>query len=130
MDKYVVQRFSRTDQGTFGAFLFNDIPICLTLERPWKDNRVGESCITTGIYDCVPHSGERFKGVWELTGVVGRTNILIHKGNTIKDTTGCILVGTRFYNFNGIPGLAESAAALMKLKTYLPQNFKLEVKNP
>lgn len=49
--------------------------------------------IPAGVYKCVPHDGPHWQGVWEITGVPGRSAILIHAGNTDVDTRGCILVG-------------------------------------
>lgn len=65
-----------------------------TLEDLWKGNQRRVSCIPQGEYQAGPHSGPRFKDVWELKAVQGRSAILIHAGNTEDDTEGCILVGT------------------------------------
>ncbi|OAE37632.1 DUF5675 family protein [Agrobacterium tumefaciens] len=69
-----------------------------TLEDEWRNNARGSSAIPVGTYRCVPHGWEpnspvKFKRVWHLLGVPGRDAILIHAGNTHKDTLGCILPG-------------------------------------
>lgn len=65
-----------------------------TLELPWLENKKAVSCIPVGEYLMVWGWSPRFKKNFWRIGVPGRTGILIHKGNTLKDTSGCILVGT------------------------------------
>ena len=82
-----------------------------TVERPWlptKDHLGGTnqlSCIPDGDYDVKPYSSPKFTNVWCLinpgldvyynvpAGKRGRSRILIHVGNTVKDVIGCIAVG-------------------------------------
>lgn len=75
-----------------------DIGKLHTLEHRWRNNAPQVSCIPAGTYTFVPHgwepsSGKKFKRVWRLENVPGRDAILIHAGNTVHDTEGCILVG-------------------------------------
>lgn len=73
------------------------LPTIFTLEDALPTNKGGASCIPAGTYLCKPHGwkGEvvRFTRVWEITGVMGHSAVLIHWGNTIKDTKLCVLVG-------------------------------------
>lgn len=125
---YRLTRTSYTPQGTFGVLHdLNGLPLCLTLEEPWKDNERKISCIPTGVYRCVPHTGGKFKNVWRLENVKGRDAILIHAGNTLKDTEGCILVGARFGSLNGKPAVLDSVNALNHLRQELPKEFDLEI---
>lgn len=116
--------------GTLGTLNLAGKTLCYTLEEPWRNNAPGnpnaetESCIPEGRYYCVPHNGAQFKNVWRLLNVPGREAILIHAGNTLKDTEGCILVGMR----PAPNGVAESQAALSMLRRELPAEFWLEVK--
>lgn len=64
-----------------------------TLENPWLDNQKHISCIPDGTYSVVPHNGFKHKDVWRLQGVDGRYSILIHVGNRVSQTKGCILIG-------------------------------------
>ena len=74
--------------------------LCDTLEPKWRDyahgaNKVkGKSAIPEGRYPVVITYSTKFK-MWLplLIGVLNFIGILIHAGNTVKDTKGCILVG-------------------------------------
>lgn len=109
--------------GTHGQMSLDGEILCFTLEEPWRDNQKKISCIPKGIYQCVPHNGAHFKNVWHVTGVQNRDAILIHAGNTLADTEGCILVG----QVRTEGGVGQSQAALKKLREILPDNFALEV---
>jgi len=112
MRKALLSRVSYTDSGTFGVLLGDKgIPILLTLENPWLANEPFISCIPVGLYECKPVDSPKFGLTWEVTNVHGRTNILFHRGNTEPDTSGCILVGNRFGDLNGIPAVLESGQA-------------------
>lgn len=76
--------------------LDGDKPLCLTLEDPWRNNRVGESCVPAGLYHCYRYPSRNFGFTFVLRNVPGRTGILFHWGNTQADTRGCILVGRAF----------------------------------
>lgn len=98
--------------------------LCYTIERPWLNNAHNISCIPTGTYACTPHvksnNGQR---CWEVTGVPDRTGILIHTGNVMGDSEGCIIVGL----LADATGVAESELALYKLQNLLQDNFTLEI---
>jgi hypothetical protein len=92
--------------ATMGVMSVDGQHLAYTLELPWKNNQVRRSCIPKGEYQIkfrdygVYHERykRRFKnhndGVLEIVGVPNRSAILIHCGNTVKDTLGCVLVGT------------------------------------
>lgn len=119
----VLKRIAENEHGTFGVLLRDSSPLCLTLERPWNDNKEDSSCIPLGTYLCIPHSGEKFQNVWEVTDVPNRESILIHAGNSIDDTHGCILVGGLFMPY----GVGLSKVALEDLRKKLPANFSLTI---
>ncbi len=134
--RITLRRITQSNFGTFGMLLDEDgEPLCFTCEEPWKGNAPRVSCIPPGPnspsarYECGPHDTERFPGVWAVTGVPGRTAILIHAGNTIKDTQGCILVGTSFLRNPdySVYGVADSRRALNRLRDLLPDYFTLTV---
>ena len=84
-----------TEDGVFGRLAVAGLDL-YTLEDDWRENAPGQSCIPAGSYTLrrtiyVKHNYETF----EVTGVPGRSRILIHPGNTEEDTMGCILLGLR-----------------------------------
>ena len=82
-----------------------------TLECPWRENQVFTSCCPDGSYPLVAFDSADHPGCWVVTPVPGRTGILIHVGNKVEDTQGCILIGqTQEPGFVG-----NSRAALRQL---------------
>lgn len=125
LEKFRLVRFCEGDYGIFGAMSRGGIPLCVTLEKQWRDNARNISCIPSGIYSCAPHNGAKYKNVWRLDNVPGRDGILIHAGNFESETQGCILVGSGFLS----RGISNSQAALDKLRLILPKTFQLEIIN-
>jgi len=102
-------RVSQIEDGTFGVLLdYNNIPFALTLERPWKDNKKGESCIIWGTYICQRIQSPKFGNTFQVLDVPGRSEILFHKGNLKDDSHGCILVGEQFEPLEGRNGIIAS----------------------
>lgn len=96
-----------------------------TLENPQRSTTV-DSRIPAGTYQCGPYSSPKFPNVWEITKVPERTAILIHAGNTEKDTTGCVLVGLSATNKQ----IGSSRDAMAYLEKFLGKNnFVLEIKD-
>jgi hypothetical protein len=124
-----LRRLSFSPYGILGELQMHGRTLCYTLEDPDNNNLVGNSCIPEGTYICVPHNGTRYKNVWRLESVPGRTAILIHQGNTLNDTRGCILVGRRAGTLRGLPAVLESRAALEDLRKTLPKTFNLTIRS-
>ena len=84
-------------KSTIGELFINGERICDTLENPWVDNQRNISCIPEGVYPVrlrLPReSGTRDYLHLLVQEVPNRDWILFHRGNTAKDTSGCILVG-------------------------------------
>ena len=80
---------------------------CCTLELLWAENENRESCIPPGpgegaiTYTAERHESPRYGECLWLPGVRGRSEILIHAGNYVSDTLGCILVGAQFTDLDG-----------------------------
>jgi hypothetical protein len=72
--------------------------------------------IPPGVYTCKPFSGPKFKGVYEICDVPGRTAILFHQGNAPKDSEGCVLVGLTASWVEGQPFIGASRLAFDCLK--------------
>ena len=86
-----------TDESTIGELFLNGERFCDTLELPYRDNQRSVSCIPTGSYIVrmryTRESATRDYLHLLVQEVKDRSYILFHKGNTAKDTRGCILVG-------------------------------------
>lgn len=96
--KLMLVRDSFSSSSTDGVLFVDSRPFCNTLEpAQGKKVKYGRGCcIAPGIYSIDFHYSPKFgKYMLTLCGVRGRSGILIHSGNTPKDTSGCILVGKR-----------------------------------
>lgn len=120
MDFHVVRDHLEREGPTMGYLTAGSLTF-RTLERPWLDNERATSCIPPGTYQCKLLWSNHFgRNMPHLLDVPDRAEIMIHNGNTVKDTTGCIIVGT----FETIPGrLAGSTSALIRFESWL--NYEL-----
>ncbi len=123
-----LKTFKSDDYGTFGQLFLEDEQLCYTVELPWKDNHHETSCIPAGIYECIPHSSDKFPNTWEITGVPDRSAILIHSANTIQDLRGCVGVGNRLGFVNDLPAVLNSKKTLDMLRSTLDDYFTLTIK--
>lgn len=111
-----IKRIAHRDDGTFGVLLADGAPFAVTLERPWRDNRRGESCIPVGEYTCVRVNSPKFGSTWMVRDVPGRSEILFHAGNTFADSHGCILVAEKFATWaDGSTSIADSKLGMADL---------------
>lgn len=94
-----VKRLYKKDTYTIGVLMVDDEKFSDTLEDKVRDLKsekkvYGETAIPAGKYKVVMSMSSKFKRVMPyLENVPQFTGIMIHPGNTIKDTLGCILVG-------------------------------------
>lgn len=104
------------EKATLGElFLDNDVyRQCYTLEDVVREEKIpGETAIPAGTYQIILAYSQRFLRVMpRLLNVPEYESILIHSGNTDKDTRGCILVGRIIVNANFI---GESRVAFNEL---------------
>jgi hypothetical protein len=119
--RVVLQRQKPEAYGTFGQMFRDGRQLCVTCEPAVP--------IPAGTYTCVPHNGPKFQNVWELQGVPGHTAILIHNGNTVDDTLGCILVGSTFGRVDGRFAVVDSRATLDAIRATLPPTFTLDIRD-
>jgi hypothetical protein len=130
LGKYILVREPSTSDGTLGEIFSPDgSHLCYTMELPWENNEPEKSCIPLGTYICVPHNSFDHPGTWELLDVPGRSEILIHTGNTDDDSLGCILVGRAVGTLNGKPGVLMSAIAFHVMKQEVPSTFELQIED-
>jgi hypothetical protein len=133
MQTLILRRTTYSDAGTVGYLYRGRIPVCYTLELPWRDNAPGISCIPPGSYRGeyeregtevdteapyqVRHlersASGKYLDVYHVIDVPGRSGILIHRGNFAGDRTlgmrsdvlGCILPGRRIGRLPVVGGL-------------------------
>lgn len=112
-------RLVSNQKGTFGVLLAEidgvELPFALTLERPWAGNARGVSCIPDGDYTCRRVQSPKFGNTFEVTNVVGRSEILLHTGNIDEDSHGCIIIGDAFDPVLGSYGVVSSKHAFAEL---------------
>jgi hypothetical protein len=78
-------------KGTNGSLLAEGSLLCFTIELPWIHNEPQHSCIPEGVYGLVKRYSPKFRWHLHLTGVPGRSLILIHPANdALKELRGCI----------------------------------------
>ena len=124
-------RSYKTDEVTLGMLQVAGVkhPPIFTLENPWKLNKIDISCIPTGMYLCKPYTSSKYPDVYELQKVTDRSKILIHSGNTEKDTSGCILLGLSAGELNSSPAVLNSRGALKLFRSILgKQDFLIDIK--
>ena len=123
--KWKIVRFenSNPEGATFGVFFIDDIPRFTTLELPWKENAHNISCIPEGAYTCKEVTDIKTTGgllisrTFQVQDVPNRDGILIHVGNSTKDTHGCILIGDGYsgIGWEGITNSRDAFRAFMAL---------------
>ena len=82
--------------GTFGVLKLNGRAFCVTLERPWLNNKPFVSCIPCGCYLMSRVKSDKYGWTYEVLDVEGRTLIRFHWGNWYTDSKGCVLVGQSY----------------------------------
>ena len=93
----LILRDTFTDKSTIGELFLNSEFMCDTLENPYINNERNISCIPEGEYKVrirvARESATRDYLHLLVQDVPNRDHILFHRGNSSKDTRGCILVG-------------------------------------
>jgi len=122
-----------TDNSTIGELFVNGERMCDTLELPWKNNEKSISCIPAGEYSVrlrpARQSATRDYLHLLVENVPDRSYILFHRGNTAKDSRGCILVGQGSQQ-DIVHNSTLAMNLLMKEILYLGgENIKLIIKN-
>lgn len=129
MDTMRLSRFAYSKDFTLGFMRWGS-EFCYTVEDAWADNQRMISCIPDGDYIVRPR--RYYKGgyeAWEITDVPGRDHILIHRGNTADNVTGCIVVGETLGVLGGKIAVEDSRSAFRRLeRTYLGRTFTLSIR--
>jgi uncharacterized protein DUF5675 len=136
-------RTRSTDQGTPGILLrASGSLLAHTLELPWRENRQRASSIPPGLpppgeYLCRRRRSPHFGPVYEVTGVPGRSSILIHTGNFGGDVAkgflthvlGCIILGLYAGRLQGqLAVMVSRPAVTVLMREFNGAPFTLEVR--
>lgn len=121
--KLTLKRKTEIKDTVLGELYIDDKFFCYTLEDKIRDVKIKHhTCISPGEYKIALTMSQRFKTILPLLlNVPNFEGIRIHAGNTIEDTSGCILVGTAIKGNT----LLHSKVALQELIN----KFKMAVKN-
>jgi hypothetical protein len=125
-----LNRYYQDKNVTLGVMSICDEMPIYTLELPWRNNDTNVSCIPAGNYSCASYSSPKYPSAYEILNVKDRTKVLIHIGNYLGDTKGCVLPGLGVNLSNvGSPMVTHSASAFQKLKEIVgDKGFKLIIR--
>ena len=87
-------RLEESKNGTIGVLKINKQVFCFTLEPSDRENISNVSSIPAQQYLLTPYVSAKHPDTYQVIDVPGRTLILIHAGNIVDHTAGCILVGS------------------------------------
>ena len=134
--KIEVKRVAKKSTYTIGRMYIEGKYFCDTLED--KDRLLtqntplstimsvkmpGSTAIPTGTYKVIVNMSPKFKrNLPRLIDVPGFEGILIHRGNTDKDSAGCILVGE-----NKVVGKVINSTVYEKKLVNILQNTKEDI---
>lgn len=99
--------------GTFGVMIgmSDQMILCVTLEKNWRNNEQNISCIPPGLYHCEWNPKQ---GVFEVLDVPGRTEIQIEGFNYESESLGCIGVATTLT----YRGILNCEGAMIDIRDY------------
>lgn len=125
MQTLKIKRSYKANHPTIGEAELIDQKNCqlmgfVTLELPWLLNQNEVSCIPEGTYKAIKHISPTFGETLWIQSVHGRSEILIHVGNYMKNTRGCILPGSRKADIDGdgfmdVTSSGDTLKALLQL---------------
>ena len=99
MKKLLLRRIAKKPTYTIGKLYVDGAYFCDTIEDrvrdlPRESKVYGQTAIPAGTYKVIVNMSPKFKRLLpRLLNVPYFDGILIHRGNTEKDSAGCIIVG-------------------------------------
>lgn len=93
------------EDGAFSALLWDGRPFAVSVERTFDS---GRPVISSGYFACLRSFYN--KGGYPTFEIIvpGHSRVLFHKGNTEKDSLGCICVAESFSFVDGVTAVADS----------------------
>ncbi len=123
MNVHLIRQYFPTH--TFGILVLENGSVFHTLERPWLNNLKNQSCIPADSYKStflLRSSSGKYRNVWHVQSVSGRSGILFHHGNLVHQTRGCILLGMKRGTLAGKPAVLRSRSAMRGLLREIGKN--------
>jgi hypothetical protein len=124
-----LERHEQSAQGTFGRLV---LPAwsCFTVEREWRENLAGNSCIPPGAYTARWVFSPRFKRpTYRLVGTEPRVGILVHAANLARQLNGCIALGLSLGWMDGVKAVLLSAPAVREFEMRMGgAPFEMEIR--
>jgi hypothetical protein len=114
MKRPKILRYESTSEGTFGVLILEGKFFSYTLEP--------QDPIPYGQYAISIYNSPKFGKVYKLENVPEHDYIEIHAGNTIKDTSLCILLGASIGKINGIKAVLSSRQTVSAFTCKLEYN--------
>lgn len=109
-----VERFLHHPDCEISRVYVRDKFFCFSIEDAARTTKIkGETCIPLGVYNLgtrfSPHFSPKFGHdmIW-VQNVPNYEFILIHTGNTKKDTEGCLILGKTIGVLNGLDAVLTS----------------------
>lgn len=126
---------------TIGKLSIDGKYYCDTLEDPNRDTNkngifdgtekkiAGDTCIPYGTYKIIVNVSPRFgRELPRLLNVPSFEGILIHRGNTAKDTAGCILVGENSVKGKVLNSTIYEVDLVKKMKEAISKGEEITIK--
>ncbi len=102
-----------------------------TIEPPWLNNQTNKSCIPAGTYlvkFMARSASGKYKNCFHIQNVKSRFGILIHNGNIVAHTKGCLIIGQKRGYLSQQRAVLSSKLALAKLvKITNKQDFYITI---
>ncbi len=128
MKKIKLLRVERGNEATLGVIVVAGKAVCWTLEEPWRNNKADISCVPEGKYPLkLEFSPSKGRQLWTIKDVPGRSYVRIHTGNTVDDTEGCPLTGTRPGYLNGKRAVLGSREGFKDFMAAMSGSGKAEI---
>jgi hypothetical protein len=108
--------------------ILDDGTVFDSIERPWKDNHHGISCIPTGTYKCTWFDSPKHGWCYLVNDVPERSDIEIHSANWSWQLLGCIAIGKGRDILNGEQAILKSKDAVNQFDLNMNMaSFTLEI---
>ena len=127
--KLLLKRIAQKPDYTIGRLYIDGQYFCDTLEDTVREKKIaGKTAIPEGTYEVIVNRSPKFKrDLPRLLNVPNFEGILIHRGNTPNDTSGCILVGENKVKGKVINSTKYETLLTSILKSNLQQGRKAAI---